>query len=754
MKKLFFALAFIAAALTSCMTEQTLKYDGANSVNVSIGVEAPELNGTRSDETDMNSGLGAIDNFSDDEWAQYDLRYIFEVYDVTPGYENLDKPIKERMVKTYDEYESTSFDLRLIPNRKYKFVVWADFVKQDSDKDLNYNTANLKNITRIGNVSPMEEAQDAYFIQKSILVKGELKESFVLTRPFGKIRVVATDINEVNLDSTPSRIAIKFYNHPTFTSLNALTGKAETETKEVTYNYTIERGKPYTAGYDAMSSNQTLFADYIFSQTGNDGAQEVNFTMSIFDQNDRVIREHDFNTQIPLERNYLTTIIGNLLTTETEFEIFIDDNFEGEYLYNPEAKQLDAPAVITDVDGNKVTLTWDAIANADFYTVAYNEVSKEITETSLELVLDYETEYTFTVQACTNNTMEYKSSEVTTVTATTDIEVIQLEKPAVSVEVKEFNNVVLTWASVANADYYTVTYGNVTEKVTETTATFVLDYATTYTFAVQALSNDAARYPASEVATIEATTEAEPVVVAEYIYMKPNSNWVVDNARFAVYTWIDGGDTKWYDMVDSDNDGIYEVEKSKLYSKIIFCRMNPTSATNDWNNKWNQTNDLTLPTNGNNLYTIADGSWDNGNGTWSVYEVVEPEPTDATLTFDNKAKRTTFSTTQQVWEENGIKLTNDKAASTNAVADYAKPIRLYANSKVTVSAPGEITAIVFDCNSTSYATALKNSIGSTATVTVSSDKVTVTLDGTADNFVVAKLTAQVRMDAITVTYIK
>lgn len=411
MKKLFFALAFIAAALTSCMTEQTLKYDGANSVNVSIGVEAPELNDTRSNETNMNSGLGAIDNFSDDEWAQYDLRYIFEVYDVTPGYDNLDKPIKERIVKTYDEYESTSFDLRLIPNRKYKFVVWADFVKHGSDEDLNYNTANLKNITRIGNVSPMEEALDAYFIQKSILVEGELKEKFVLTRPFGKIRVVATDINEVNLDSTPSRIAIKFYNHPTFTSLNALTGKADTETKEVTYNYTIEKGKPYTAGYDAMSSNQTLFADYIFSQTGNDGAQEVNFTMSIFDQNDRVIREHDFNTQIPLERNYLTTIIGNLLTTETEFEIFIDDNFEGEYLYNPEAKQLATPEVNTAVNGNVVTLSWNAVENADFYTVSYNDTTVTTTENEATLSLNWGETTAITVQAFSNNATAHRASE-------------------------------------------------------------------------------------------------------------------------------------------------------------------------------------------------------------------------------------------------------------------------------------------------------------------------------------------------------
>jgi hypothetical protein len=213
-------------------------------------------------------------------------------------------------------------------------------------------------------------------------------------------------------------------------------------------------------------------------------------------------------------------------------------------------------------------------------------------------------------------------------------------------------------------------------------------------------------------------------------------------------------------MVDSDNDGVYEVEKSKLYSKIIFCRMNPTSATNDWNNKWNQTNDLTLPTDGNNMYTISAGAWDKGNGTWSYYKPevtdpttpVEPVEVEATLTFDDKAKRTSFSTSQQIWEENGIVMTNDKASSTSSVADYSKPVRLYANSKITVTAPGKITKIVFDCNSTSYATALKNSIGSSATV--SSDKVTATLDGSAEEFVIAKLTAQVRVDAITVTYLQ
>ena len=126
----------------------------------------------------------------------------------------------------------------------------------------------------------------------------------------------------------------------------------------------------------------------------------------------------------------------------------------------------------------------------------------------------------------------------------------------------------------------------------------------------------------------------------------------------------------------------------------------------------------------------------------------------ATLSFANKAQRTTFSSSQQIWEQNGIKVTNNKASSTNAVADYANPARFYAGSNLEVTAPGAISTIVFDANSGSYATAMKNSIGtvSGATVSVSSDKVTITFTSPVESFVVAKFTAQVRMDSITVTY--
>ena len=132
-------------------------------------------------------------------------------------------------------------------------------------------------------------------------------------------------------------------------------------------------------------------------------------------------------------------------------------------------------------------------------------------------------------------------------------------------------------------------------------------------------------------------------------------------------------------------------------------------------------------------------------------EVVETET--ATLSFADKANRTHFITSQQIWEQNGIKLINDKASSTSPIADYANPARFYKDSKITVEAPGNITKIEFVCNSNSYATALNSAITSDGNVSVSGSTVTVVPSSTAKSFVIAKLSGgQVRMNSLNVTY--
>ncbi len=120
----------------------------------------------------------------------------------------------------------------------------------------------------------------------------------------------------------------------------------------------------------------------------------------------------------------------------------------------------------------------------------------------------------------------------------------------------------------------------------------------------------------------------------------------------------------------------------------------------------------------------------------------------ATISFSDVANRTTFSTSQQVWEQNGIKVVNDKGASTSNVADYSNPARFYKSSKLTVECSG-MTKIWFACNNESYAKALKESI-TTGTVEIDGKTVQVDLTAAADSYVVETLSAQVRMDSITV----
>ena len=122
---------------------------------------------------------------------------------------------------------------------------------------------------------------------------------------------------------------------------------------------------------------------------------------------------------------------------------------------------------------------------------------------------------------------------------------------------------------------------------------------------------------------------------------------------------------------------------------------------------------------------------------------------EATLSFADKANRTAFDTSHQVWEQNGVKLTNNKGSSTSNVADYSKPARFYKSTELVVEC-ANMVKIVFVCNNTTYANALKSSITS-GTVTVDGTSVTVTFDAPVSSYTIASLTGgQVRMNSLTV----
>ena len=106
-----------------------------------------------------------------------------------------------------------------------------------------------------------------------------------------------------------------------------------------------------------------------------------------------------------------------------------------------------------------------------------------------------------------------------------------------------------------------------------------------------------------------------------HIFVKVNSNWKSDEAKFAIYYFNSNSDNGWSNFmkeVPGETD-MYEGWIPENYSKVIFVRLNPNGGIN-WDAKWNQTGNLTLKTD-KTLYTIPSGTWDDADDTnWSTYQ--------------------------------------------------------------------------------------------------------------------------------------
>ena len=640
MKKLLSILA-LALCFVACQNEGVENASNGGLANVVLTVDAPELGATRADadaNAGRNSAFGAIDFFNDADWANYDLRYTLEVYDAND--DGTGEPIyRERLVNYLDKYAPTTFDLRLVPNREYKFVVFADFVEQGSKDDLYYDTTDLRNITAKTGAegwNAMNEVRDAYFVSENVEVSTSLTKTLTLTRPFGKVRVIATDLDYIAGYSAPGYVEVTYHTEALYKSFNAINGQLNATPlagNELVYGFEVKKNAPYTEGYDAEAKNQTLFADYLFARENQQ--MPINFKMAVYEsKGGRLIKETDFNTQIPVQRNYLTTITGDILTTQANITIVVNDDFVDEMI-NPSMEVAPAAPVATaTAEGNTVTLTWEAVEGAvKYFAGIAGQGAEETTElTKVYENLAWETEYTFVVYAMSEKGLV---GETTEVKATTGV------KPA---EYKLYLENADNWEKVFvyawdAEDKHPLGDWPGTEMTEKETVNEVEYFVYTLSSelngqTINVIFNNGTDKQTADITGVELTKDntfsnyVEPAKPTETkLYLKPNSNWVQSNARFAAYLWAEGVTAVWYDMtlVEGEKD-IYEFTLPEGYDKIIFCRMNPSASANNWNNKWNQTGDLKVPTDGKNLFTVANGSWDGATTAWGTYEPVVAAP--------------------------------------------------------------------------------------------------------------------------------
>ena len=130
--------------------------------------------------------------------------------------------------------------------------------------------------------------------------------------------------------------------------------------------------------------------------------------------------------------------------------------------------------------------------------------------------------------------------------------------------------------------------------------------------------------------------------------------------------------------------------------------------------------------------------------------VTKPSSTNVTFDFSDSSQRESANENQAIYSSSSILFQIDKHNSSTSVkqgADYS-PIRLYQGSRITLrSSSYNIVSAIIECDSSSYANALKNGTWTGASVTVNDATVTVT-PTTPINEISAVISAQTRIKNI------
>lgn len=319
----------LALSLTACNSGME---DLADSRDVEVSVGLPGGIVSYAGGQLPDGGLSNLGGAYNVDPSEYDLRYIMEAWtDETPS------RLACRQVVTVDnDFVGTSvkFHARLVA-MEYNFVFWADFVPQGTADDFVYMTSSENGLQQIGLSADGRKAgnefADAYYAVKHIdlTLSGQSIGDVVLSRPFGKIRIIATDDVDGQLEDIPVLSDVTYGEEMQVPgTFNAMTGKASGLVPAGAYQFTVYSETAIVAGKDPLEDAFIIGSDYIFA---SDEVTSYSFDVDVYSSLDqkRKIGSKALS-QIPVEKNKLTTVIGNFYSNEGDVDVIISDDFEEE----------------------------------------------------------------------------------------------------------------------------------------------------------------------------------------------------------------------------------------------------------------------------------------------------------------------------------------------------------------------------------------------------------------------------------------
>ncbi len=323
MKKLLYCAAALATLLfaASCQQEK-LEPVGAP---VTFTVTAPGGLDTRA--------YADGENVNEVHWAVYRTTKDY-VIDET---DEIDGALAQGVVPMSNK--TATVELDLLQDQYYTILFWAQ-VKDAGHYELgDLREVKIKNNPLSGN----DETRAAFFQRHDFSTFSQQNYDVTLYRPFAQINLGTTaesltpsqdgQTQGYTIDVRESKMTVKGL----ATSFDLLKGEGKDEAVEFTFNSTptpAKKGQTLTVNdtdYHYIAMNYLIVP--ILDKT-----VEVSYEITT----DKGIVTNTIGS-VPVKENYRTNIIGNLLTSKTEFEIVVDEEFN-----KPDEVVVDGATVVTN----------------------------------------------------------------------------------------------------------------------------------------------------------------------------------------------------------------------------------------------------------------------------------------------------------------------------------------------------------------------------------------------------------------------
>ena len=382
MKKMFysmFALAAMAMTSTSCQDEIDNGGMNKNEAVACFKLQLENAVGSRA----IGDGTTATE-----------LHYA--VYKAKEGEIGTEIPALRgsdgyKGTKTISGHEAT-VELTLVKGQTYNFLFWAQAPNGEDYYDIDFTNGKITVKYDNDKKDANDEKRDAFYkVHKNVKITGPIEETIVLKRPFAQVNV-GTKIGSLK-DAKTAAVWIKQSDitiKNVANELNAYNGsvkKGGNKGVEVTFAKADipEQGKYDSDGelkgvdqmdYEYLAMNYILVNDtQADAETDKNGVEgdtksTVDATFRIYGSQSENGALEEINTfeipNIPVQRNWRTNIIGDIMNETVTFNIVVDPKFDNDHNYYTEKELAYAFASGGEITLDKdVKLTEPLILNAE-----------------------------------------------------------------------------------------------------------------------------------------------------------------------------------------------------------------------------------------------------------------------------------------------------------------------------------------------------------------------------------------------------